>query len=461
MPNSKLRKNRFIGGTVILFLLAGFLFAYYAWSGQKQTEDDGIDEKHPVRLKVAYEHAEGFMSQYGRAFTLRYPHISFEVVTAAPGENLLSILEPDGVRRMLDEEQVDLVWMNARSYEQAALEGRLAGLDGWLARDGLELEDIDPNILAALRQRSGGHLYAFALESERMALYYNPELFETYGVPFPTDRMSWEALLQLAARFPNTDEKGQPLYGLSVSAPSSPGALIDLMGRTNRLQMLDPVRQTFTLHSASWQRIWELVLDRFRRGTVLWEDGQQGRQQLFMQKQVAMTIQSSSLMNRLLQPGTNLSWDVVAEPVNLEFPDESSTFDIPRLAGIREQSPNQREAWEFLKMLYSSSMLRKQAWVSDLRLWPQKQLLLERVKAAGSQANVGAFYALQPGAPAVDPLDTVTGEFNRMVVQMMNETADQVLKGTMPLEEALQALQRNVSAAYASRKSSYIQGASE
>jgi len=448
MPNQKLKKNRLVGGIVsTILLIAIVLLIYYVMGSPNQKVDKGIDENRSVRLKVAYEHVDGFMSNYGKAFSLRYPNISFEVVTAAPGENLLSILEPEGVARMLEEEQVDLLWMNAKSYEQASLDGRLAMLDGWMAQDRLDLEGIDPAILTDLRQRSGGHLYGLPLEVDRMALYYNTELFEAFGVPVPTDRMSWEELLQLAARFPTKDGGGRPFYGLSVSYPSSPGTLIDLMGRTNQLQMLDPVRKTFTLDSASWQHVWELVLDRFKRGTVLWED-QPGRKDLFLQKQVAMTLQSSSFMNRLLQPGTNLKWDVVTEPVHPEFPDISSTFDIPRIVAIRAQSPNQREAWEFLKMLYSKAMLQKQVWTTDLRLLPQKELLLNRVKASGTQANVSAFYTLKPGTPVVDPLDTVSGELKRMVIQLMDEAAAEVMEGTMPLQEALQVLQHKVNEEY-------------
>lgn len=452
MPNQKLKKNGLIGGTVFtILLIAIVLFIYYVMGSQKQKVDKGIDENRSVRLKVAYEHADGFMSNYGKAFSLRYPNISFEVVTAAPGENLLSILEPEGVARMLEEEQVDLLWMNAKSYEQASLDGRLAMLDGWMAQDRLDLEGIDPAILTDLRQRSGGRLYGIPLEVDRMALYFNTELFEAYGVPFPTDRMSWEDILQLAARFPTTDGEGRPFYGLSVSYPSSPGTLIDLMGRTNQLQMLDPVSKKFTLESASWKHVWELVLDRFKRGTVLWED-QPGRKDLFLQKQVAMTLQSSGFMNRLLQPSTNLAWDLVTEPVHPEFPDRSSTFDIPRIVAIRAQSPNQREAWEFLKMLYSKAMLQKQVWTTDLRLLPQKELILNRVKASGSQANVGAFYTLKPGTPASDPLDNVSGEIKRMIIQQMDEAAAQVMKGELPLQEALQVLQRKVDEKYASKQ---------
>ncbi|MDG0873339.1 extracellular solute-binding protein [Paenibacillus thiaminolyticus] len=34
------------------------------------------------------------------------------------------------------------------------------------------------------------------------AVYYNKDLFEQYGVTPPQDKMTWEQLLDLAARFP-------------------------------------------------------------------------------------------------------------------------------------------------------------------------------------------------------------------------------------------------------------------
>ncbi|MCD9025964.1 hypothetical protein [Cohnella silvisoli] len=46
---------------------------------------------------------------------------------------------------------------------------------------------------------------------------YNKDLFTKYEVPLPEDGMSWDSLLQLAARFPTSGTSEERIYGIKTN----------------------------------------------------------------------------------------------------------------------------------------------------------------------------------------------------------------------------------------------------
>jgi multiple sugar transport system substrate-binding protein len=445
------RRKLQLGTAVIVCLLAVIAFTQYkpitGWivtiaGEENRLPPGGIDKDQTVKLKVVYMEEGYFMNNYGKAFMLRHPNVSFEVLTADKGENYLSILEPDVVGKMLEQDQPDVLLMNPQAYERMAGEGNLLALDTWIARDRFDLSSIDPGIMDSLRQLGGGMLYGLAPEVERMGLFFNRDLFETQGVPVPTDRMSWKDVLQLAARFPTDGSGDKRIYGLSLPSPSTPGELIDLMGRTSGLRVIGPDDQGLTLRTAGWQEIWSMALDAFKRGFVLWEK-QKGNNP-FLTGQVAMTIQSFQFISQLREPGgADFSWDVVTEPVDLANPEVSATFNIPMIFAVNARSPSVEAAWELVKFINSKEIAAKQVRERpDIPLLSRRQQLLERMKSTGLNANIEAFYKLKPGMRNLDPQEVMPLGFHKTLVELMDQEATEVLEKGKSLSEALQSLEK-------------------
>lgn len=443
--------KRRIGATIVVCFLAAIALTQYRpiadWASKYRGEiseplKDGIDKERSIKLKVVYMEEGYFMQSYGRAFTLRYPNISFEVLTAAQGENYLSVLEPATVIRMMERESPDVLLMNPRAFEGMAAEGRLSPLDGWITRDGFDLNAIDSGITDSLRQLGGGVLYGLAPEFERMGLFFNPNLFEKQGVPFPKELMSWTEVLHLASRFPTNEGGAGRIYGLSLFSPSTPGGLIDLMGRTNRLKWIDTANEKLTLQTSAWQEVWKEALDGVKRGAMLWE--KQPGKNPFLTGRIAMTVQPFRFVSDLQQQATaaNLSWDVLSEPVYPSNPNVSATFDIPMIFAVNAQSPYAREAWELVKFINSKEIAAKQMRERpDIPLLSRRQQLLERAKSMGIGANIDAFYRLKPRDWDFESFNPVQGILSNTLVGLINQEVTEVLEGGKPLAEALESLE--------------------
>ena len=109
----------------------------------------------------------------------------------------------------------DVVNLHWRSTPQAASTGQLLALDSLLARDGIHRDAFYPIGLQAYSYH--GALYGMPLKGSTVTGFYNQDLFDRYGVEYPTRDWTWEEMLDKARRL-TVDEDGDGLpdvYGLS------------------------------------------------------------------------------------------------------------------------------------------------------------------------------------------------------------------------------------------------------
>lgn len=441
-PNKQ--KKLVLLATIFASLLALFaLFMYWFtpdWLRilvEEKYETEPFDQESPVTLKVVFEDKEQFMRSFGTAFQLRYPNVSFEVISSTvPGRDRQSGLEAEEAQSILEREHPDIVILNPQAYAGLASEGYLVPIDNWIKQDKFDLNALDAGIVDSLRELSGDFLYGLAPKVDRMGLFYNRQLFDMYGIPLPVSHMSWNDVLLLARRFPARTDSNR-IYGLSLSSPSTPGRLIEWMGRTNGLELYDTANQQLTLQTDGWRSIWNEALDSFRLGSVLWEKAR--GKDLFLTGQAAMTVQLFLFINTLRANAPDLSWDVVTEPVNPSSPDRSPTFNIPLLYAINAKSAEIPVAWELLKMINSKEIAAKTLRESSgIPFLARKQQLLDYVKSTGMTANVGVFYDLKPAPWNMDMYENIPIGSNKSLTDILDRAASDLLNNQATLQQALQ-----------------------
>ncbi|MDF2671310.1 MAG: hypothetical protein K0R67_3616, partial [Paenibacillus sp.] len=148
---------------------------------------DSVTER---TLKVQVFHRDTFMRQYGEAYVIKHPNMTIEAIETMG----MSTTESDS------KVQADVLYLPITAYRQMAQEGLLYPLDAFIQKDRYDLEAFRPGIIPFLRESEGGKLYGLAATFSGQAIYFNKDLFNRYSIPYPTDQMSWEQLLQLAAR---------------------------------------------------------------------------------------------------------------------------------------------------------------------------------------------------------------------------------------------------------------------
>jgi multiple sugar transport system substrate-binding protein len=405
---------------------------------------DSITER---QLKVQVMHRDTFMRQYGEAFVIKYPNITIESVETM-GLNTRNGDLRTAYYDLLDKEQPEVLFLPISIYRQMATDGLLYPLDTMIQKERYDLEAFQRGLIQFLRDADGGKLYGLAPTYNAQAIYFNKDLFNRYGVPYPTDKMSWEQLLQLAARFP-TDGKGDNrVYGF---APPVEGAytMVDMIARTERLGVTDSEGKKLLLDSPSYRKIWESVANGIQKGWLQQPARATGtisgidfyKRNAFMTGQAAMILQFSGFANDLTEGRKryNLStfeWDVVTEPISSEKPDESTSTFIDGVYAINAKAANPKDAWELIKLINSEPIAKKNAGSMFHIL-----STLQNVPMKPETVRMEAFTILQISPDSKQAAPVLPQSFSPELVAIMNQEILSFTQGAQSLEQTVEAIQ--------------------
>lgn len=109
----------------------------------------------------------------------------------------------------------DIFWINAPQFQRYAKNGQIAPIDD-LVKNG----DINPeNYIQAMANTYtiDGKLYALPKDIDSIALWYNKEIFDNAGIPYPNDTWTWEEMEKAAEKI--KDSSGN--YGVTFHLPSN------------------------------------------------------------------------------------------------------------------------------------------------------------------------------------------------------------------------------------------------
>ncbi|RKN79244.1 ABC transporter substrate-binding protein [Paenibacillus ginsengarvi] len=360
-------------------------------------------EQEPVTLKIMYENEERFYSKYGNLFMAKYPNVNIEVASmeAMYRSNRYSIA---AMEEWIERERPDVLYMmNMEQFVQYAAEGKLYDMDMVIRQDRFDLNALAPSVVELLREKGGGSLYGLGTTYYSLAMFYNKDLFDKYGVPYPQNRMSWEKVYKLAQRFAVETGDSLPVYGLQSRNGQHPYYFVKSIGGGQLLDMIDPVNQKLTLASDAWVKIVRNAADVYKSGALyLVQDWLHNKQTFgdprnrdpFLAGRTAMAIDDVSLLRWLKEKGAKkevtFDWDLVTVPVDPKHADTGSDFMFTDLFAISSRSSQLRPAWEFIKYIHGEEYAKIKSRTETS--------LMTRVKASNEAygRNLEAFYALKP-----------------------------------------------------------------
>lgn len=137
-------------------------------------------------IKVMYYDERSFFSQYGSLFLAKYPNIDVQVVSNqinySPNTDMNKVFET-----FIEDEKPDVLMLSADQYEKFAGNGMLYDLDTVISQDKFDIQNIMPSIIEFLKAKGNGKLYGLAPNFYSQAIFYNKNLFDVNGVPYPQD----------------------------------------------------------------------------------------------------------------------------------------------------------------------------------------------------------------------------------------------------------------------------------
>lgn len=108
----------------------------------------------------------------------------------------------------------DVFWMNAYFHKYSSA-GMLANLDEFVARDQYDLTVFQPEVVESLYYN--GSLYGLPKGMDSLAIAYNKEIFDKYGIAYPETGWTWDEFVAKATEIKNAiDAAGGYEYALAL-----------------------------------------------------------------------------------------------------------------------------------------------------------------------------------------------------------------------------------------------------
>lgn len=173
-------------------------------------EDSPEGQQRTVLRVVLWDYdTVGYDRRLIEAFEQANPDIDVAVTSYSPtyyDYSLEALLESG--------EQVDVIYANQLpQYAWLAQNGYLLPLDTWIERDGLDLScyaGVD-----VLRADGDGGIMGLPYRQDKFLLYYNKDLFDAAGLPYPSSSPTWDEVCTLAQQL-NTQIPD--IWGIFLSA---------------------------------------------------------------------------------------------------------------------------------------------------------------------------------------------------------------------------------------------------
>lgn len=287
---------------------------------------------------------DSFNELYGNAITKKYPNFTLTYIPRGNAAidvymtNLLMSNPPDIHFDSIGNIPVFLKYQF--QYDMTDL----------VRKHNLDLSQFEPAAVEGVKALSDGELYGLPVFNTNRLLFYNKELFNKFGVDYPTDGMSWDEAIEIGKRMTRMED-GVQYAGLSSSKEHH------IRMNSLSIPLIDPLSGKPTINTDErWRLIftkgfYEPYEDEGYRQVIA--KALPGRGLFYLDKTLAMMVYLSFLPANEPDRMTMIDWDMVSEPYYKEFPDVSSQV-YPTYFSVTAASNHKDEAMHAIEVLMSA-----------------------------------------------------------------------------------------------------------
>lgn len=275
----------------------------------------------------------------------KYPNVTIERITPAAtttNEEVLSTHVPD------------IIYSSSSSHQRIIRTGAYEDLRELIKRHHFDESRIKPilyDYIKDITKDKGGEIYAIPFNSNQHILYYNKDIFDKFGVPYPTEKqLTWDEVLDIAAKLTRT-ENGVQYIGLSVD---------NLTGLAKGLGLpyVDHDTGNAALDTPDWLRVFELNKRIFEIPGYVTPDHtwNWGRDQFMKDQIIGMRVTWLANMigplEELRQQGVEFNWDFAPAPNFSDQLGKTREAQIHSLS-VNSQSKHKDEAFQVIAEILS------------------------------------------------------------------------------------------------------------
>jgi multiple sugar transport system substrate-binding protein len=342
----------------VLSLVVGFAIATTACGGggSATNSSSGAETKPaesaapagPVKLVITTSGGsapEAFERTLGGPIKKRFPNYTIEYVQQTKEQGINEIITAGT--------PLDIVYETIGSMAKGLIApGMAADISDLIKKHNIDLKQFDPVLIDGMKTLGGGKLYGLPVNTDILVTYYSKDLFDKFGLPYPKDGMTWDAMLELGNKL-TREADGIKYLGFAASVNHY------LKLNQYSVPFVDPKSGTSSYSDDKWKTIVDTVFKEPAKNTV-YQDYMKAhknsvpyRNEFIKDKNLAMILYLSNLhAGSYVKDLESMNWDMVSAPSFKDKPGVG-TQPYPVYWNVVSTSKNKDAAMEVIKYLTS------------------------------------------------------------------------------------------------------------
>ncbi|MDF2659242.1 MAG: hypothetical protein K0Q94_2033 [Paenibacillus sp.] len=389
--------------------------------GEQQTPPA---KKDPITLTIYTEgvNKEEFDDRFLPSLTKKFPHITIEYIKAAAGTTITDLVAQNKIPDIM---RIDVPGLKAKYLDL----GLAYGLDELVKKNQYNLNRFDEVFIQEMRNAGRtGELYGLPVPPYfPLVLYYNKDLFDRFGVPYPKDGMTWDEVYEVAKKMTRV-ENGLVYRGFSSS--------ITAMLRDNpwSLPILDPATDSLT-DPEKWKTLFTTFKKFYDIPNNAMDPNLANEGNAFGKGTVAMMANQHNIY--LIIP-ENINWDIVSYPMLPGSPNLMGQRG-PAYWSITKQSKYKEEAFQVITEMLSDEVQQEDSKKGIPTTLTNKdiQKTLGASHPVYSKKNMNAVFYYPPTAPTPKRKPELTDVPGRNQEAIIREAFNDVVLKNIDMNTAL------------------------
>ncbi|CAG7652448.1 ABC transporter substrate-binding protein [Paenibacillus allorhizosphaerae] len=369
---------------------------------QNEMNKAPVVDTTPVKLKLYFSNGsfsdQDVNSLIVEALNKKYPYISIEVIRPGKGTTIEELIAAGMTPDIIYASNLDLTGFKTLDL--------LEDITPLAKAHQVDLSRFDPVLLDSVKILSEkGEMYGLPFFAHFSGLFYNIDLFDKFGVPYPKDGMTWDEVIEVAKKLSRSDN-GVTYKGLDPDT-------IARMAMQLPVTLVDPKTNRSAIDSDGWRNIFTLAKDIWSipNNTPDKLNSYQSRNWFMKDRNVAM-LPYNNLLNIGLEDAAKngLNWDVAQFPSFKEKPNTYAHVDT-QIFAVTKTSKYKNQAMQLLSVATSDEVQLKSAR-STARLSALKNPEMKKQLGADMAflkgKNLQSIFKSSPApAPVYSPYDSL------------------------------------------------------
>ncbi|CAG7635794.1 hypothetical protein PAESOLCIP111_03705 [Paenibacillus solanacearum] len=277
-----------------------------------------------------------FNEMYGNAIRKKFPDVTLKYIPSGKGSTLQELLSAGTT--------IDIVFDSigyAYNFRNFGLQYDMTPL---IKAKNIDLGKFEPSTIEFQRRVGNGAIYSLPVWTATAALYYNKDIFDKFGVPYPKDNMKWDELYDLAKKL--TRSEGGVQYVGYVTAAGS-------QANTNQLGLkyVDPKTGKAQIDSEDWRKFMQSIVQFFQFSGMQWtaQNSTVAAMRAMFEKDRTAAMYTNFSGGT---PPDDMNWDAVSVPYYEQAPGVGPQ-SYPAYLSVTNLSQNKPLAFDIVAYLVS------------------------------------------------------------------------------------------------------------